>query len=89
MININKIKDSCCLSSNEDICLVKSINNEEATVEKFTKKISLFLYPLNSKILNMYFVSKHRKYCKINRKHLHKKCFMIPKENGYAIIPLL
>ena len=67
----------------------ESINNDSTTGKKIIRKFSLFDYPLCSKAINIFKVSASTCDCTFQKSDILHKCFMIPNDNGYAIIPLL
>ena len=84
-----KFKDSCVLLHDKSICLVKARSKKKVILKKFIKKSALFTKPCDSSILDMYTVSQKNEMMEKKISEIKCKCFIYPRKNGHAIIPLL
>lgn len=90
-----KKSNNCVLLKNKKVCLITKIRyaNEEYLFEgiSFHYYFNLYDKPLQSVLLNIFFVSKMnaRNALTFKINDILCKCFRIPYKNGFAIFPMM
>lgn len=90
-----KKSNNCVLLKNKKVCLITKIHyaNEEYLFEgiAFYYHLNLYDTPIQSMLLNIFFVSKLNAKNALNFKisDILCKCFRIPYKNGFAIFPMM
>lgn len=82
------VKDACVQLTDKSLCIVKNIDGPSAEVQKLEIINSRFSYPCDSELLQI-FKTKMVESKIIHTHSIEKKCFIIPEQNYYTVIPML